>query len=164
MDSYLNIIKGLHPGKVIERELKKKGFTQRTLGKKSGIPFQTINAVIAGRRNLTTEQALKIENVLGYEEGFLAILQTYHDIILVKEKGFLYDFPEKPHIRRILFWDTDFDKINWGKHRKAVIKRVLEKGNHDEIKEIKRFYNLSANELKDLLPKKTRISSKTTVK
>ena len=70
MDSRIDIIKGIHPGKMIERDLNKKNITQRSLADETGIPYQTINAVIAGRRNLTTEQALRVEISLGYEEGF----------------------------------------------------------------------------------------------
>ena len=116
------------------------------------------NAVIAGRRNLTTEQALRVEISLGYEEGFLAILQTFYDIKQYKEKELANSYTGYPNIRRILFWDTDFDKINWGKYKKAVIERVIERGSKDEISEIKRFYKLSASELKQYKPKKIRIT------
>lgn len=156
MDSQIDIIKGIHPGKFIERELKKKNLTQRALAEETGIPYQTVNAIIAGRRNLTTEQALKIDSSLNLEEGFLAILQTHYYIKQCREKELANLFPGHPHIRRILFWDTDFDKINWGKYKDAVIKRVLERGNKEEIDEIKRFYNLSTSELKQYQPKKIR--------
>lgn len=86
MDNRINIIKGIHPGKIIEKELRKKNLTQRSLADDAGIPYQTINAIILGKRNLTTEQALKIDNTLGYEEGFLAILQTHYNLKQYKEK------------------------------------------------------------------------------
>lgn len=142
MDNLIEMIKGIHPGKFIERELKKKKLTQRSLAEKTFIPFQTINAIIAGRRNLTTEQALKIDQVLDFEEGFLAILQTYYDIKLCKDKELANLYTEAPRIRRSLFWDADFDKINWGKYEEAVTKRVFERGSEEEIGEIKRYYNL----------------------
>jgi addiction module HigA family antidote len=164
MYSRINIIKGIHPGKIIQRELKKKGFTQRNLGEKAGIPYQTINAIITGRRNLNTEQALKIENSLGYEEGFLAILQTHYDIKSFKEKELSNSYPKKPKIRRILFWDADFNKINWGKYKNTVIKRILEKGNKNEINEIKRFYNLSDVELRRFKLKMVQTTSKPKIK
>lgn len=148
MDSRIHILKGIHPGKLIGRDLKKQGITQRTLAERAGIAYQTINAIIAGRRNLTTEQALKIGPILGYEEAFLLIIQSYHDIKQYRERELELHYPHAPHIRRILFWDTDFDKINWGKHKHAVIKRVLERGNHEEIDEIKRFYKLSDGEFR----------------
>lgn len=143
MNNLIDIIKGIHPGKFIERELKKKNFTQRALAEETGIPFQTINAIIAGRRNLTTEQALKIDQILGYEEGFFAILQTHYDIKQYKEKELASIYIEAPQIRKSLFWDADFNKINWAKYKNAVVKRVFERGNKDEIEEITRYYNLS---------------------
>lgn len=164
MDSRIEIIKGIHPGKFIERELKKKTLTQRALAEDTGIPYQTINAIIAGRRNLTTEQALKIDSSLDLEEGFLAILQTHYDIKQYREKELANLYTGHPNIRKILFWDTNFDKINWGKYKEAVIRRVLERGNKEEVNEIKRFYNLSANELGQYQPKmirSTRLTQKT---
>ncbi|HBG42750.1 MAG TPA: plasmid maintenance system antidote protein [Porphyromonadaceae bacterium] len=143
MDSQVDILKGIHPGKLIERELKKKGLTRQVLSEQTDIPYKTMNAIIAGRRNLTVLQALKIEQALGYKEGFLAILQTYHNIRQYKDNEFSRIYAEPPRIRKSLFWDADFNKINWGKHQKAVIKRVLERGNKDEIEEIHRFYNLT---------------------
>jgi addiction module HigA family antidote len=143
MNNLIDIIKGIHPGKFIERELKKKHLTQRALADETGIPFQTINAIIAGRRSLTTKQALKIDQILGYEEGFFAILQTHYDIKQYKEKELASIYTEAPHIRKSLFWDTDFNKINWAKYKNAVIKRVFERGSKDEIEEITRYYNLS---------------------
>ena len=143
MNNLIDIIKGIHPGKSIERELKKKHLTQRALADETGIPFQTINAIIAGRRSLTTKQALKIDQILGYEEGFFAILQTHYDIKQYKEKDLASIYTEAPHIRKSLFWDTDFNKINWAKYKNAVIKRVFERGSKDEIEEITRYYNLS---------------------
>lgn len=143
MNNLIDIIKGIHPGKFIERELKKKNLTQRALAEETDIPFQTINAIIAGRRNLTTEQALKIDQTLGYEDGFFAILQTHYDIKQYKEKELANIYTEAPHIRKSLFWDADFNKINWAKYKNAVIKRVFERGSKDEIEEITRYYNLS---------------------
>lgn len=143
MHNLIDIIKGIHPGKFIERELKKKNLTQRMLAEKTAIPYQTINAIITGKRNLTTEQSLKIDCALDYEEGFFAILQTHYDIKQYKEKKLANLYVEAPQIRKSLFWDADFSTINWGKYKNAVVKRVFERGNKDEIEEITRYYNLS---------------------
>ena len=48
--------------------------------------------------------------------------------------------PDLNRIRRVLFWDTDIDNIDWEQHKIAVIKRIFERGNTDEINEIIRFY------------------------
>lgn len=153
MDRRIDIIKGIHPGKFIERDLKNKEITQRYLAEETHIPYQTINAIIAGRRNLTTGQALALESLLGYEEGFLSILQSFYDIKQYKDKKLADLYPGSPRIRKILFWDTDFDKINWGKSKKVVIQRVLERGSEEEIGEIKRFYGISPTELEQYKPR-----------
>lgn len=48
--------------------------------------------------------------------------------------------PDLTKIRRILFWDTRFDLIDWEQHKRAVIKRVFQRGNEQEKDEITRFY------------------------
>ena len=150
MNNHIEIIQGIHPGKFIGRDLKKKNITQRKLAEQTGISFQTINAIIAGKRNLTTEQSLRIAHVMGYEEAFLALLQTYYNIEKIREKELDTLYQGTPRIRKSLFWDVDFDTINWGKYKKAVIKRVLQRGSKDELEEIVRFYNLSMNELQKI--------------
>lgn len=153
MDRRIDIIKGIHPGKFIARDLKNKEITQRYLAEETHIPYQTINAIIAGRRNLTTGQALALESLLGYEEGFLSILQSFYDIKQYKDKKLADLYPAPPRIRKILFWDADFDKINWGKSKKVIIQRVLERGSNEEIDEIKRFYGISPIELEQYEPR-----------
>lgn len=71
MNHLIEIIKGINPGKFIERELKKKYLTQRELAEETAIPCQTINAITASRRNLATEQVLKIYQAFKFEEVFL---------------------------------------------------------------------------------------------
>ena len=76
----INAYKGISPAKIIVRELEKRKMTQRDFSHQVGIHFQTLNNIINGRRKLTLDQALKIENKLGLEEGSLMILQLYNDI------------------------------------------------------------------------------------
>lgn len=158
MNNHIDIIKGIHPGKFIGRELKKKNLTQRKLADQAGISYQTINAIIASKRNLTTEQSLRIAEVLGYEDSFLALLQTYYDIEKLKLKELQTSYKGIPCIRKSLFWDVDFDTINWGKYKTAVVKRVLQRGSKDEVNEIMRFYNLSISELQKYKTQDTRIN------
>lgn len=52
---------------------------------------------------------------------------------------------QKPHpdfskIPRFLFWDTNFDEIDWGKKYVAVIKRVFERGSEEAKLELENFY------------------------
>ena len=79
MEEQIQKYKGIHPGVVIEQEYIKRNMSQRELAAKIGVHFQTLNAVINGRRKLTLELAYKLEKEFGCEEGFLAVLQTLYD-------------------------------------------------------------------------------------
>ena len=139
MKSNIKIIKGIHPGIILERELK-----QRNLGKsRFAISLQefpqTLVSITKGKRKMNTPLALKIEQALGIEEGYFMILQVYHDIEEEKRRQNT-EHPDFTKLRSILFWDTKLEKIVWDKQKKAVIKRVFERGNEIEKKEILRFY------------------------
>lgn len=139
MENQISIIKGIHPGLILERELSK-----RRLGKgRFAISLQeypqTLGAITKGKRNMNTALALKIEKALGFEEGYLMILQTYYDIEKEKQKQHT-THPDYTKLRPVLFWDTAMKKIDWQKQKRAVIKRVLERGNETEKNEITRFY------------------------
>ena len=48
--------------------------------------------------------------------------------------------PNLSKLRRVVFWDTNMDTIDWEKYKQAVIIRVFERGNAEEQEEIIRFY------------------------
>tara|TARA_R110000851_G_scaffold190370_1_gene340977 strand:+ start:284541 stop:285023 length:483 start_codon:yes stop_codon:yes gene_type:complete len=131
--------KGIHPGIVLEREFKKRSLKQRPFAIAINEHPQTLNAITKGKRNLNTALALKIEEKMGLEEGILAILQTYYDIRIEKEKQ-QTETPNLALLRNSLFWDTDIKHIDWKKQYKAAIKRIFERGNKTEKSEIIRFY------------------------
>ncbi len=139
MNTYLVKFKGIHPGIILARELKKRGIAQRPFALSIGEHPQTINAITKAKRNLPTSIALKIEEKLGLEEGTLALLQTYFDIQTEKSK-IKPITPNLSIIRKSVFWDTDISQIDWDKQKNAVIRRIMERGNALEIKEIKQFY------------------------
>ena len=143
MNSNLNILKGLHPGLVIERELKKRKLRKNSFALKLQEYPQTLTAITKGRRGITTSLALKIEKTLGFDEGFLMMLQVYFDIEVEKKKQ-IQNKPNLKLIRPVLFWDTKFENIDWIKQKKVVVKRVFERGNEDEKNEIKRYYGEAA--------------------
>jgi hypothetical protein len=94
---------------------------------------------------------LNIEKSLNYEEGFLLVLQDYHNIALYKEQKSKEKYSKNPNIKKSLFWDTDFDKIDWERYKKAVINRVWERGSKEEKEEIAHFYGIPYNDLPDYI-------------
>lgn len=153
MKQRIEILKGIHPGKIIARELQKRGISQRTFATSIGEHSQTLNAVITGRRHLTTEMAVKIEQALGYEECFLLILQAYYETAECKKRLAAQLIIGVPNVRRSLFWDTDFDTIDWTLYKEAAIQRICEHGNDVEKAEIAQYYHMPMSELNKYKPK-----------
>lgn len=47
---------------------------------------------------------------------------------------------DKPILAKHIFWDTDFDKVNYEKSWKSVIERVFDRGDIEDIRQVRRFY------------------------
>lgn len=131
--------RGIHPGVVLDRELKKRSIKQRPFAISIGEHPQSFNAVTKGKRGLNTALALKIERELGLEEGTLVILQAYYDIEKTKEKE-KHISPDLNILNKALFWDTNINNIDWERQYRAVIQRVFERGDENDKNEIIRFY------------------------
>jgi plasmid maintenance system antidote protein VapI len=138
MNKILKIIKGIHPGFYLERELKKRKISKGRLAISVGEYPQTLVAITKGKRRMNTPLAMKLEKELGMEQGFFTLLQAYHDI--EEERKRTDPKPDFKKIRKIIFWDTNIETIDWMKAKKSIIKRVFERGNEKERTEIIRFY------------------------
>jgi addiction module HigA family antidote len=138
MKSKLDILKGVHPGKFIERELQKKNISKRQLALSIGEHPQTLGSIIKGTRNMNVPLSLKIEEKLGIKEGFLMTLQVFHDI--KKTKRDINYKPDLSKIRKGIFWDTTFDRIDWKLMKNSIIQRIFSYGDEKEQDEIIRFY------------------------
>lgn len=139
MKRELTILKGIHPGLVLERELEKRHLRKGGFAISLQEYPQTLTAITKGKRGMNTALSLKIEKALGLEEGYFMILQVYYDIEEEKRKQ-NKSLNNLPQLRPVLFWDTKIESINWEKQKKAIIKRVFERGNEMEKNEIIRFY------------------------
>jgi len=149
----LDIIKGVHPGKFLERELKKRELNQRQFALALNEHPQTLNAIIKGKRSMNIDLSLKIEKALNFDEGFLMTLQVFYDIKITNKRNQLT--PDLSKIRKVTFWDTTIDKIDWKLHKAFVIKRVFSYGNIDEQREIIKFYGEDeVNRINKLYPEK----------
>jgi len=139
MISQISIIKGIHPGFILERELKKRNLPKGRFAISLQEFPQTIVSITKGKRKMNTALAMRIEKALGIEEGYFMVLQVFYDI--EKKKSNLNRVhPDLSKLRPALFWDTKMESINWEKQNRAVIKRVFERGNELEKQEISRFY------------------------
>jgi hypothetical protein len=46
----------------------------------------------------------------------------------------------KPEINRRIFWDVNPDKLDFNQRSRFVIERVFERGNVEDVREIRRYY------------------------
>ncbi|WP_166965155.1 HigA family addiction module antitoxin [Yeosuana marina] len=132
-------IKGIHPGLILHREIKRNNIKSSQLAMTINEHKQTISAIINQKRGITAELSIKLAEYFNTEEDYFMMLQAGYE---VKNK-LASNSKRKPNldnIRRVLFWDTSFDKIDWNKNKRAIIQRILERGNDKEINEIIKFY------------------------
>jgi addiction module HigA family antidote len=141
-------IKGVHPGAVLSRELKSRGLESKQFALSIGEYPQTINAINKGRRGINPLLSIKLGKALGTDDEYFMLLQVYYEIEKEKKELALKNQskPDLSKLRKALFWDTDIDRIDWEKEKKAVVGRVFERGNETEIKEIISFYGKAAVE------------------
>jgi plasmid maintenance system antidote protein VapI len=140
MEHTLEKYKGIHPGMILERELKKRKLKKGPFAISLQEYPQTLNDITKGRRGFTPGLSLKVDKALGLEEGTMLLLQTYFEIKKEQDKSRSGHHPDLSKLRKMLFWDTDIAKIDWQKQYGAIIERVFERGNNDEKNEILAFY------------------------
>jgi plasmid maintenance system antidote protein VapI len=138
MKSLFEIVKGVHPGKMVQRELLKRNISKRQFALSIGEHPQTLGAICKGTRKMNTALSLKIEPKLDFDEGFLMTLQVFHEIKLAK-KDVNYK-PDLTVINKNTFWDTTFDRMDWNLMRNSVVQRIFSYGIEEEKDEIIRFY------------------------
>lgn len=132
---------GIPVAKIIAHNLSKIGYTQTEFAKRVGIRPQVLNAILKGHRQIPLHICLKMDDELGFESGSMAFIQLQNQINAIKEKS-MPVYEGFPNIRRVVFWDCDFDRINWSKYKDFAIKRVMDYGNEQEKQEIRRFYGI----------------------
>ncbi|WP_066633338.1 HigA family addiction module antitoxin [Labilibacter marinus] len=136
----INKIKGIHPGAILKREIKKRGLKNKDLALMLDEHAQTISAILKEKRSVNPKLSIRLGKQLGVEEDYFMLLQASYDVKKAYQETSKKLFPNLKSIRKAIFWDTDFDKIDWLKNKRAIIKRVFERGNELEISEILNFY------------------------
>lgn len=159
MESAFEKYKGIHPGLLLERELKKRSLKKGPFALSIGEYPQVLNEITKGKRGISAALSVKLDKTLGLESGTMFVLQAYYQVKKEEEKASKSIHPNLSIIREILFWDTDFNKIDWIRDYNAIIRRVFERGEDAEKTEILNFYgtekvesvigrdSLSANQL-----------------
>ncbi len=77
----------VHPGEILlEDFLKPMGITQYRLAKSICVPQRRIGEIIAGKRSITADTALRFAKFFGTDAQSWMNLQTHYDLSIAQEK------------------------------------------------------------------------------
>ena len=78
--------KTVHPGEVLKGELEEFGITPAELARQIAVPPNRVSQIIAGKRPITGDTALRLGHWFGVEPQFWMNLQTQHDLAIAVQK------------------------------------------------------------------------------
>lgn len=76
----------VHPGGVLAEELTARGLTQRELASRIGRPAKMVNEVINGKKGITADTALDLEQALGITAQSWLNLQTAYELTMARQR------------------------------------------------------------------------------
>ena len=76
MNREIEILKGIHPGFVLERKIRKRHLKKRQLALIIHEFPQTLKTITKGKRDMNTSLSLKLEKELGLEEGYFYVIAS----------------------------------------------------------------------------------------
>lgn len=136
----LDKIRGIHPGYILNRELKSRGIKSSELASNIDEHKQTISAILHKKRKITPSLSIKLSKKFNVAQDYFMLLQASYEVNTLAAKISTRHKPKLDKFRPALFWDTDINQIDWEKQKRAIIKRILERGNSQEITELIKFY------------------------
>lgn len=78
----------------------------------------------------------------GIQHGSGQNIWTYCNIFSLQHRNFIDMNTEKkiPTFHRRIFWDVDFDKLDYDLRASFIIERVFERGDVEDIRQCRRYY------------------------
>jgi HTH-type transcriptional regulator / antitoxin HigA len=86
MSNTLTPARAISPGRILQRELDARAWTQKDLAEITNRPAQTINEIIKGTKQITPETARELSAALGTTAEFWTNLETNYRLNLAKKK------------------------------------------------------------------------------
>ena len=86
MSKTLTPARTVSPGRILQRELKARGWTQKDLAEITKRPPQAINEIIKGTKQITPETARELSTALGTTAKFWTNLEANYRLNLAKKK------------------------------------------------------------------------------
>ena len=85
MSKTLTPARAISPGRILQRELSARGWTQKDLAEITNRPPQTINEIIKGAKQITLETARELSVALGSTAEFWTNLEANYRLNLAKK-------------------------------------------------------------------------------
>lgn len=148
-------------GVILDRIIRQQKRTKVDVAASAHLIPQRLNDLIKGTRRFTPKNSMNLEQSLNIEiPGFFYLIQAKHDIYEEQKTKNMSITPDLSKLTKATFWDVDIDKIDWTKCAQWAIRRVLEYGNSEEIREMAHFYGLDKMKEIYLEPKNFRLYEK----
>ena len=78
--------RAVHPGEILEDELLERGVSPTTLAREIDVPPNRVSQIIAGKRSVTGDTALRLGHWLGVDPQFWLNLQSQFDLAVAERK------------------------------------------------------------------------------
>lgn len=78
--------RAVHPGLVLKDELRERNITPTALARQIDVPPNRIGQIIAGKRSVTGDTALRLGRWFGTDPQFWLNLQVHYDLVMADRK------------------------------------------------------------------------------
>jgi addiction module HigA family antidote len=78
------IFEEVHPGRILKRELEARGLSAAALALKLRIAPQRVQEIVAGKRAISPESALRLGRFFGNEPEFWLAMQASYDLAMLR--------------------------------------------------------------------------------
>lgn len=81
------LMRAVHPGEILKEELETLGVSQTEFARQINVPPNRISQIIAGKRSVTGDTALRLGHWFGVEPQFWLNLQTQFDLVVAERQA-----------------------------------------------------------------------------
>ena len=78
--------RAVHPGEILEDELQEHGVSPAAFARQIEVPANRVSQILAGKRSVTGDTALRLGHWFGVEPQFWLNLQSQYDLALAEER------------------------------------------------------------------------------
>ncbi len=77
----------VHPGEILKEELEERGVSRSDLAREIGVPPNRIGQIIAGKRSITGDTALRLGRWFDMDPQFWLNLQSQYDLAVARKSA-----------------------------------------------------------------------------